>query len=129
MIMYADVADLVISRNVYDDTTDIAHKKLAQIVDRSVKVAAGTPPVDIAPGWMDWIQKNPSEQGTVLGAQLAAKTLAHLRGLKDRLPIAALIREALSRTGYDALLVAEFLGERKLANLRKLIDQARALLS
>ena len=76
--MYADVADLVISRNVYDDTTDIAHKKLAQIVDRSVKVAAGTPPVDIAPGWMDWIQKNPSEQGTVLGAQLAAKTLAHM---------------------------------------------------
>jgi len=56
----------------------------------------------------------------------AAETLAHLRRMKDRLPIAALIREALTRTGYDALLLAEFLGERKLANLRKLIDQARA---
>lgn len=56
----------------------------------------------------------------------AATTLTHLRELKDRLPVAGLIREALARTGYDALLVAEFLGERKLANLRKLIDQARA---
>ena len=59
-------------------------------------------------------------------AQFAADTLASLRGMKDRLPIAGLIREALARTGYDALLVAEFLGERKLANLRKLIDQARS---
>ncbi|HEY2840500.1 MAG TPA: UvrD-helicase domain-containing protein [Pirellulales bacterium] len=56
----------------------------------------------------------------------AAATLTHLCELKDRLPVAALVREALTRTGYDALLVAEFLGERKLANLRKLIDQARS---
>ena len=32
---------------------------------------------------------------------------------------------ALEKTGYDALLLAEFLGERKLANLHKLIEQAR----
>lgn len=56
----------------------------------------------------------------------AAETLRYLRAKKDRLPVAALIREALARTGYDALLLAEFLGERKLANLRKLIDQARS---
>ena len=37
-----------------------------------------------------------------------------------------MIQEALARTGYDAVLLAEFLGERKLANLRKLIDQARS---
>jgi ATP-dependent helicase/nuclease subunit A len=42
------------------------------------------------------------------------------------LPIAALILEALRRTVYDAALLGEFLGERKLANLRKLIAQARA---
>jgi len=58
--------------------------------------------------------------------RFAAETLTFLRSRKDRLPIAGLIREALARTGYDALLVAEFLGERKLANLRKLIDQARS---
>ena len=46
--------------------------------------------------------------------------------MKDRLPVAQLIYEALDRTGYDALLLAEFLGERKLANLHKLIEQARS---
>ncbi len=56
----------------------------------------------------------------------AAKTLRLLRLRKDAVPIATLITEALARTGYDAVLLAEFLGERKLANLRKLIDRARA---
>lgn len=55
----------------------------------------------------------------------AAETLRALRKQKDRLSVGALIRQALDLTGYDALLLAEFLGERKLANLRKLIDQAR----
>lgn len=56
----------------------------------------------------------------------AAETLRYLRQRKDAVPIATLITEALARTGYDAVLLAEFLGERKLANLRKLIDRARA---
>ena len=55
----------------------------------------------------------------------AAQTLAELRAEKDRTPIAELIHKALERTGYDAALLAEFLGERKLANLHKLIEQAR----
>ncbi len=56
----------------------------------------------------------------------AAATLRHLRAIKDTVPIAALLGEALARTGYDAVLLAEFLGERKLANLQKLLEQARA---
>jgi ATP-dependent helicase/nuclease subunit A len=59
-------------------------------------------------------------------AAAAAATLSALRAMKDRLPIAGLLQEALARTGYDAVLLAEFLGERKLANLRKLVDQARS---
>ncbi len=39
--------------------------------------------------------------------------------------MAGLIHKAMDRTGYDAVLLAEFLGERKLANLHKLIEQAR----
>jgi len=58
-------------------------------------------------------------------AAFAAKTLRELREQKDRLAIAELINEVLARTGYDAILLAEFLGERKLANLHKLIEQAR----
>jgi ATP-dependent helicase/nuclease subunit A len=56
----------------------------------------------------------------------AARTLAHLRSIKEAVPIATLLGEALARTGYDAALLAEFLGERKLANLHKLLEQARA---
>jgi ATP-dependent helicase/nuclease subunit A len=56
----------------------------------------------------------------------AAATLRHLRSIKDRVPIARLLNEALDRTGYDAVLLAEFLGERKLANLNKLLERARA---
>jgi len=59
--------------------------------------------------------------------RFAAATLRELRAVKDRLPVARLIQEALARTGYDAVLLGEFLGERKLANLHKLIDQARAM--
>ena len=58
-------------------------------------------------------------------AKQAARILAELRQLKDRLPITELIRRVLDMTGYDAALAAEFLGERKLANLGKLIEMAR----
>ncbi len=57
--------------------------------------------------------------------RFAAATLSELRAVKDRMPIAQLLHQALEKTGYDALLLAEFLGERKLANLHKLIEQAR----
>lgn len=59
-------------------------------------------------------------------AEFARRTLTELRQMKDRLPVAALIQRSLALTGYDALLLTEFLGERKLANLRKLIEQARS---
>jgi ATP-dependent helicase/nuclease subunit A len=59
-------------------------------------------------------------------AEFAAATIRELRELKDRLSVADLIQESLRRTCYDAVLLAEFLGERKLANLEKLIDQARS---
>lgn len=59
-------------------------------------------------------------------ARFASETIAQLRSMKDRVGIAELIQEALALTGYDAALVAEFLGPRKLANLNKLIEQARS---
>ena len=69
----------------------------------------------------------PNELSTTehLKAIAAADTLNHLRARKDSLPITTLLQEALARTGYDAALLSEFLGERKLANLNKLIEQAR----
>lgn len=58
--------------------------------------------------------------------QFAAATIASLRAIKDRVPVAQLLEEAMTRTGYDAMLLGEFLGARKLANLQKLVEQARS---
>ena len=60
-------------------------------------------------------------------ARRAAATLARLRREKNRLQVAELLTLALELTGYDATLLAEFLGPRKAANVEKLIEQARAL--
>ena len=54
----------------------------------------------------------------------ASEITAELRRLKDRLPPSELLRTALERTGYDAALLHEHLGERKVANLHKLIRRA-----
>jgi len=60
-------------------------------------------------------------------AAFAADVLRELERVKDRLPVAELIQRALALTGYDALLLAEFLGQRKLGNLRQLVGHARVL--
>jgi ATP-dependent helicase/nuclease subunit A len=65
-------------------------------------------------------------EGQRPAADRAARLLADWRNEKDRLPIARLINRVLADTGYDAALQFEILGDRKLANLWKLIDLARA---
>jgi ATP-dependent helicase/nuclease subunit A len=59
----------------------------------------------------------------------AARARRHLdrwHALKDRLSIARLLGEVLADSGYDAAMQFEFLGDRKLANLWKLQEMARA---
>ena len=55
----------------------------------------------------------------------ARTLLASWRETKDRVPIAALLARILDESGYEAALVCEFLGPRKLANTRKLVSMAR----
>lgn len=57
--------------------------------------------------------------------QRASTVLRRLRELKNRVPVAELLATAVELTSYDAALLADFLGERKLANLDKIIEQAR----
>jgi len=56
----------------------------------------------------------------------ARSTLHELRQLKGRATVSQLLTTAVERTTYDAVILSEFLGERKLANLQKLIEQARS---
>lgn len=75
MSYWAAISNLVRRRNPYA-TGAVTPVELAQLRDISVKVAAGTPPVNIPPAQMRWILKDPAEQGVVYGQQLAIAMLA-----------------------------------------------------
>jgi ATP-dependent helicase/nuclease subunit A len=71
------------------------------------------------------VDPDPADPGSEARVHEALETLARLRQRAARTSVAELLRAAIEETGYDASLLGEFLGERKLANLRKLIDMAR----
>ena len=79
---YAELAGLVKRRDQYDESA-VAAIDMAQLVANTVKIGAGTPPVNIDPHWWTWMNKNPVEAGTVLGIQLAKASV------QDMLSVAA----------------------------------------
>jgi ATP-dependent helicase/nuclease subunit A len=76
-------------------------------------------------GLNDWSldDRLPADQRAPV--ERARRFLERWRGLKDRLSIARLLGAVFADSGYDAAMRFEFLGERKLANLWKLVDLAR----
>lgn len=74
---WASIGGLVRRRNAYGSGA-VASKTLEHLVDTMVKVAAGTPPVEMPPSQFTWIQRNPEEGGAVYGQQLAKATLADM---------------------------------------------------
>lgn len=68
------IQDLVRRRNPYADEA-IAQRSLAMDKETGVKVGAGTYEVRLDQAWLDWIQRDPSEAGAVLGANLAEQTM------------------------------------------------------
>lgn len=75
--IWAKIQGLVRRRNSYGSGA-VAPKVLSQLVQTSVKVAAGTPPIEINPGMLKWIQKSPEEAGVVIGRQMAEDSLADM---------------------------------------------------
>lgn len=71
------ISGLVRRRNAYGSGT-VAEKVLQHLLDTSVKIAAGTPPVRIDPGMMKWIQRSPEEAGATVGQQLAGDSMADM---------------------------------------------------
>ena len=74
---WAAISGLVRRRDAYGSGA-VAAVALAQLLETSVKVAAGTPPVNIDPGMLNWIQRDPSEAGIVFGEQLAKGMMADM---------------------------------------------------
>lgn len=78
--------------------------------------------------WHDALQQSPPEflaEDQRARWLFARDTLRELRARKDHVAISELLQSAIDRTAYDAALMLEHLGSRKVANLRKLIDLAR----
>ena len=55
----------------------------------------------------------------------ALELLSRWRSMKDHVPMARLVAQMLDESGFEAAVVCEFLGERKLANTRKIVRLAR----
>lgn len=68
------ITGLVRRRDAYG-TGAVTAVALAQLLETSVKVAAGTPPVEIPPSMMRWIQQDPEAAGIVYGEQLAEASM------------------------------------------------------
>ncbi len=94
----------------------LADESLFWLVERGGSLNAGLFADEPPPELSD------EEQAKIAAARC---TIGHLRSIKNIVPVAALLNAALDLTGYDAVLLVEFLGERKLANLHKLVEQAR----
>lgn len=101
--LWAKIAGLVRRRDAYGSGA-VTAKNLAMLVDTMVKVAAGTPPVNMPPGMFEWIQKSPEEGGAVVGQQLAVDTLADmlntaiLGGVAALSGVAAVVKDGTAGT-------------------------------
>lgn len=74
---WAKVQGMVRRRDAYGDGP-VEEVNLQHLLDTSVKVAAGTPPIRIDPGMFEWIQRDPAEAGVVIGRQLAPDLMADM---------------------------------------------------
>lgn len=83
------VQGLVRRRNPYTNGAQ-ATKELKMLTDVMVKIAAGTPPIDIPPSMFRWIQQNPEEGGALIGQQLAVDTLADMLNISLLAAVAAM---------------------------------------
>lgn len=77
MAYWKKIAGLVRRRDAYGSGA-VTAKTMEHLLATSVKVAAGTPPVNIEPGMLEWIQRSPDEAGIVYGEQLAEEMLADI---------------------------------------------------
>lgn len=87
--LYSRISGLIRRRDAYGSGT-VSAKDLAMLQQTSVKVAAGTPPVNIDPHWWQWIMRSPDEAGVVLGKQMAEDTLADMLSVAIKSYVAAL---------------------------------------
>lgn len=76
--MWAKISGLVRRRNVYGSGS-VTEKHLQHLLETSVKVAAGTPPIRIDPSFLRWIQRRKLGSMRIGGVPAATLTLVSSR--------------------------------------------------
>jgi hypothetical protein len=76
-VLWAKISGLVRRRDAYGSGAVVA-KDLKHLIDTMVKLASGTPPINIDPGMLQWIQRSPEEAGAVIGQQLSGDMLGEM---------------------------------------------------
>ena len=72
------IGGLVRRRNVYNGADDVTPARLTQHENRSVKIAAGTPPIEFEQAQYDWLCQNPASAALIIGEQLAKALMADI---------------------------------------------------
>lgn len=83
------ISGLVRRRNAYGSGT-VAAKRLEQLLNASVKVAAGTPPIDYDPAQYNWVLQNPELAAYEIGQQLAKARIADMLNTGIRAAVSAI---------------------------------------
>lgn len=94
---WADVAGMVRRRDPYSDA-NVSAIDLQMIVDTMVKVAGGTPPINIPPVMFMWINQNPELGAANIAKQLAPKIMQDMLNTAVAALSAAMRQEASNVT-------------------------------
>ena len=92
---YKKLNGLVLRRNAYDDQP-LTALNLEMLTETAVKVGAGTPPVNMNPNDLEWLQRDPDEMAAVYALQLAPEMLA------DMLNVAIAAAASAIKTAHTA---------------------------
>ena len=86
---FQSIGGLVRRRNVYGDGT-VQAKRLKEMLNVAVKVAAGTAPVEFEPGQYAWTLRNPELAAVRIGEQLAKARMGDMLNAAVRCAVAAI---------------------------------------
>lgn len=86
---FKQISGLVRRRNAYG-TGSVAAKRLEQLLNVAVKVAAGTPPIEFEAQQYTWIQQNPELAAIKIGEQLAKAQVQDMLNSAIRVLVAAM---------------------------------------
>jgi hypothetical protein len=93
-------ANLVRRRNAYG-TGSPSKVVITEVLHKAVKVAAGTPPVEMDPNIANWIGENPTRAGIIVGEQLAKDSMADMLNTSLGACAYALVQEASNLYDYS----------------------------